>query len=119
MRILLARECGGHPFWQRNKYDFEMIDTESETAVNLTFYNFFNKKDENWQCGEVEYYIRENGVYARFFACGSGYGKVPNGDEFLLIDRKEYDKAIVLPNAEKREAERKYNGHWQDNSDFE
>lgn len=119
MRILLAKETGVHPFWQRNSYAFTMIDTESESATELSFYEFFNKKDESWQYGEVEYYIRKNGVYARFYSCGSGFGKVPRGDEFLLIARDEYDKVIIIPNAEKRRAERQYEGNWQDNSDFE
>lgn len=119
MKILLATECGGHPFWQRNSYAFTMIDTESESATELSFYEFFNKKDESWQYGEVEYYIRKNGIYARFYSCGSGFGKVPRGDEFLLIPRNEYDKVIILPSEEKRKAELEYNGNWQNNSDFE
>lgn len=119
MKIILAIECGGHPLWQRNKYDFVMINTSTETATNLTFYKFFDEKDKDWRNGEVEYYIRANGVFARFFSCGSGYGKVPRGDEFLLIGKEDYDKVIVLASAEKREAERNYNGSWQDNSDFE
>lgn len=119
MKILLATECGGHPFWQRNKYRFTLIDTDSESASELLFSHFFDSKDKNWSYGEVEYFIRENGVYARFFACGSGYGKVPRGDEFLLIARDEYDKVIIVPNHEKREAERMYEGNCQDNSDFE
>lgn len=119
MKILLAIECGGHPLWQRNKYNFAMIDTSAETATNLTFYKFFDEKDKDWRSGEVEYYIRDTGVYARFFACGSGFGKVPRGGEFLLIGKEDYDKVIVLASVEKRETERNYNGSWQDNSDFE
>ena len=118
MKILLARECGGHPFWQRNKYDFELIDTDAGAIKELKFYNIFERKDENWLCGEVEFYIREDGVYARLFNCSSGSGKTPNGDKFLILGREEYDKVIILPNHEKREAERNYCGNWQDNSDF-
>ena len=32
---------------------------------------------------------------------------------------KDCDKVILLASAEKRKAERNYNGSWQDNSDFE
>lgn len=118
MRILIAIESGGHPLWQRNKYDFTLIDTSKLNGERLNFYSIFNEKDKNWQYGEVEYYIRNDGVYARFFACGSGFGKVPTCDEFLLIGREEYDKVIIIPNEEKRKAEHEYNGNWKDNSDF-
>lgn len=119
MKILLAEEFGGHPFWNRNEYIFVIIDTEKHTAVRLDFNDTFRQRDKNWCYGAVEYYIKENGVYARFFACGSGYGKVPKGEEFLLIDKSQYDTVIILPNEEKRKAQLTYNGHWQDNSDFE
>lgn len=119
MKILLATEYGGHPLWQRNKYDFTMLDTEFETAAKLNLSGRFEQRSEYLQSSEVEYYIRNDGVYARFFVCGSGFGKVPIGDEFLLITRNEYDKVIILPNEEKRKAELVYNGNWRDNSDFE
>lgn len=119
MKILLAIECDGHPFWQRNKYGFVMIDTEERLANHLSFFDEFDRRHPNWHFGEVEYYIRPAGVYARFFSCGSGFGKIPNGDEFLLIPPDAYDCVIILPSEEKREAEREYEGTWQDNSDFE
>ena len=119
MNVLLAVECGGHPFWQRNRYTFVMIDTDTASAKNLNFSGAFSERDPNWLFSEVEYYIRPDGVYARFFSCGSGFGKVPAGDEFLLISPDTYDCVAILPNREKREAECNYNGNWQDNSDFE
>jgi hypothetical protein len=119
MKILLAAESGGHPFWQRNKYSFLLLDTEKETVVRLSFNDTFDSRNKDWVYGEVEYYIRQDGVYARFFVCGSGFGKVPRGDAFLIMDRARYDRVIIIPDADKREAERNYSGHWQDNSDFE
>ena len=119
MKILLAIEYGGHPFWQRNKYSFVMIDTDKGTAGCLCFYDEYSRRNQNWYFGEVEHYIRPAGVYARFFSCGSGFGKIPNGDEFLLIPPDSYDRVVILPSEEKREAEREYEGNWQNNSDFE
>lgn len=119
MKILLATEYDGHPFWQRNKYGFVMIDTDNVSAEHLFFHDEFDRRNPNWLFCEVEYYIREDGVYARFFSCGSGFGKIPNGDEFLLIPPDAYDCVVTLPSEEKREAEREYEGNWKDNSDFE
>ena len=120
MRILLAIELGGHPFWQRYKYEFMMLGTDSNVGQILNFSDVFFEKDESYLVsGEQEYYIRPDGLFARLFYCSSGAGKVPRTPEFKLIDKAEYDKVIIIPNSEKRKAEREYHGSWRDNIDFD
>jgi len=120
MRILLAIELGGHPFWQRYKYEFMMLDTDSDVGQILNFSDVFFEKDKSYfVSGEQEYYIRPDGLFARLFHCSSGAGKLPRTPEFKLIDKAEYDKVIIIPNSEKRKAEREYHGSWRDNIDFD
>lgn len=105
MKVLLAIECGGHPLWQRNKYEFVMLDIENETARRLSFDSLFTEIDHNWHYGEVEYYIREDGVYAQFFSCGSGFGKIQRGAEFMILGRSEYDKCCILRHPDRLKSE--------------
>lgn len=119
MKTLLAVEVGLHPFWQRNKYHFFLVDNDSGAINKVDFSEQFSKVNPNWNCAEVEFFMRDDGVYAQLFSCGSGYGKSPYCEPFLVIARNEYDKLVIAENDEKREAERSYQGNWKDNSDFE
>lgn len=119
MKILLARESNGHPFWQRKKYYFTLLDTEAQTAEDIdnSLYRMFNGRIRGWD--EVEYTFTDKGVVAQLFHCSSGAGKTKWGEPFLAIPASDYDKHIILPSEEKRRAEARYEGNWQDNSDFE
>ena len=119
MKTLLAIENGGHPFWNRYSYSFHLLNHDNDTDTPLSFRKEFEAQRSDWTNFSIEYYIKGTGVYARLFACGSGYGKAPMGEEFLVYPRSNYDNVIIIPNEEKREAERNYQGNWQDNSDFQ
>ena len=118
MKLLLAIEDGIHPFWDRNSYYFILTDSETKSATSISFTRNYEEQNNNWAHVSYEYFIREDGIYTRAFSCGSGYGKAPVGGEFLFLSASHYDKVIVVPNEEKREAERNYQGSLQDNSDF-
>lgn len=121
MIVILAFECGGHVFWQRNKYEFMQLSTDTGKAEPINLSLIFQKNEPNYyNTGlEIEYYFTEKGVEAQFFACGSGFGKVPHGERFVAIPCELYDSLVVMENRQKRIDEQNYNGNWQDNSDFE
>ena len=113
MRILVARELAGHPFWERNKYEFFLVDTSK--GVRTIYYKM--------QKGvEVEFSFKPDGVYAQEFNCGSGYGKSPVSEPFLWYPHSEYDYLEIQKSEEMRENEKKYeeNGYnFRDNTDFQ
>lgn len=122
MKILLAIEAGGHVFWQRNKYEFIMIDTSTASAKSVTAsWTMTVGYAPEYLPGpyEVEYYFTQNGVEAQVFHCSSGCGKVPHGERFVAIPNGMYDLLVILENKQKRLDEKSYEGNWRDNSDFE
>lgn len=117
MRILRAIETDGNPFWKRNEYRLVMIDTETNTERKITRDDL--PKIYNSEYFAIEYYFTDRGIEIQYFGCGSGYGKVPEGERMLAIPRSEYDKLEIIESKEKREYEKNFVGNWRDNSDFE
>lgn len=118
MKLLLAEEKNGHPFWNRNDYRFFLCDTEKGEAEPINVYKEISKhKHRDWN--SYEFSFSKQGVMAQAFVCGSGYGKSPIGEPFVVIPRERYDKVVIIPCEELREAQRNYNGNYLDNSDFE
>lgn len=116
MKILTAKEKDGHPFWNRNEYTLMLEDTETGTKEDITYKVL--KRSDGIPNPCHEFYFSEKGVEAQFFYCGSGYGKSPDGERFVALPRSAYDKLVIIKSKQKRQAERNYQGNWQDNSDF-
>lgn len=117
MKILTATENGIHPFWNRNEYRLVLEDTETGTSEDITYKVLI--RDDHKQHFAHEFYFTEKGVEAQFFFCGSGYGKIPDGECFVALPCSAYDKLIIVESKEMRKAEMNYHGNWRDNSDFE
>ena len=117
MKILIAIERGGNPLWKRNEYDLVMFDDWKKTSEVITWKVLPER--EKYKDDAFEFYFTDKGVEARYFACGSGYGKAPISEQMLAIPRSDYDKLVIVESEEKREHERNYDGNWRDNSDFE
>lgn len=117
MKILIAIERGGNPLWNRNEYDLVMFDDWKKTSEVITWKVLPER--EKYKDDAFEFYFTDKGVEARYFACGSGYGKAPISEQMLAIPPSDYDKLVIIESEEKREHERNYDGNWRDNSDFE
>lgn len=116
MKILTAKEKDGHPLWNRNEYTLILEDTEAGTKCDIT-HKVLERNDGKTHVSH-EFYFTPKGVEAQFFFCGSGYGKSPDGERFIALPRSAYDKLVIINSKQKRQAERNYQGNWQDNSDF-
>lgn len=120
MKILLAEEQAGHPFWRKKMFSFVLIDTVTHTASRVPTGAIVRRVyDYSQWGGAVEYSFTSAGVEAQVFYCSSGSGKTQCGDPILVIPSSSYDQLIVLESEEMRINERNYNGNWRDNSDFE
>lgn len=116
-KMLIAIETDGHPFWNRNEYELLMVTARTFEVERLTYKVL--KRDDGQQHTSHEFFFTDKGVEAQFFHCGSGYGKVPDGERFVAIPKSDYDKLVIIESEHRRECERNYEGNWKDNSDFE
>lgn len=118
MKILLAQEYGTHPFWDRNRFEFIIVDTDSLTAGRAQYLPEAKEKKRNLTGHAFEASFHPDGVYEQPFACGSGFGKVPNGAPIKVIDKTAYDELIIMRSEEMEKARMEYQGSLQDNTDF-
>lgn len=98
MREIRLHYPTGHPYWQKNEFKVE---------VDGTFIDVF-KFNKKYYIKSYEIFIEQDGVYVHYCACGSGFGKFPISEKFLLVKCKLSDITLVgepleIPNELRRE----------------
>lgn len=85
----------GHAYWQKNEFKVEV------NGVFIDVHKFYKKPSEFFPLPGYEITIEHDGIYVQYCACGSGYGKKPISDKFLLVkcsrkDVKYVGKPLVI-----------------------
>lgn len=82
-----AHHPQGHPYWQKNEY---RIEVDGKFLDHQKFNPNVKTRGESYEIN-----FKSDGIYVFYCACGSGYGKIKNSDEFLLLECNPKDIEFV------------------------